>query len=235
MKPAIVLLSGGLDSTTVAAHALKEGYDVRALTVLYGQQHSREAYAATDVANHLRIPHQIVNFPSYAKLAQFSVLTDRERVLPTGRTISQMVADIPITYVPLRNTFFVTLAAAALESWVLQLIEGDNFDPKAIESASIFVGANALDYAGYPDCRPEFYDAIARTIYLGSKIGAQYRIRVAIEAPIIAMTKVDIIRHGRSLDAPLDLTWSCYAGLKDPCGECDACLLRDQAFKEIDG
>ncbi|WP_322795948.1 7-cyano-7-deazaguanine synthase, partial [Tepidiforma sp.] len=145
------------------------------------------------------------------------------------RDPAAMAAEIPITYVPLRNTFFVTLAAAALESWLLDLIEREGADPGRLEGA-IYVGANAIDYSGYPDCRPEFYRALEEVLRLGSKVGTAYGIPLRIEAPIITMSKADIIRYAVELGAPLHLTWSCYLGGEDPCGACDACQLRAAGF-----
>jgi len=226
---AIVLLSGGLDSTTVAAHALREGHEVRALSIGYGQRHLRELRSARAVADRLDIPLLEVDAGFYANVASFSSLTSDAHRLPENRAAEEMAADIPNTYVPLRNTFFVTLAAAALESWLLERIEVEGADPAALEGA-IYVGANAIDYSGYPDCRPEFYDAITEVIRLGSKVGTAYEVPIRIEAPIIRMSKADIVRHGTDLGAPLELTWSCYAGLEWPCGVCDSCELRAAGF-----
>jgi 7-cyano-7-deazaguanine synthase len=226
---AIVLLSGGLDSTTVAAHAVRQGHQVRALSIGYGQRHLRELRSARAVAKHLGIPLIEVDAGFYAGLASHSALTSHAHPIPEGRDPAEMAADIPITYVPLRNTFFVTLAAAALESWLLDEIERNGADPAALEGA-IYVGANAIDYSGYPDCRPEFYDAITETIRLGSKLGTAYHVPVRIEAPIITMSKAEIVRHGIELGAPLELTWSCYAGGERPCGGCDSCELRAAGF-----
>ncbi|OAI40797.1 hypothetical protein AYO38_05085 [bacterium SCGC AG-212-C10] len=228
----IVLLSGGLDSTTVAAHALEAGYELRGLAINYGQLHARELSSAQAVADRLGFPLLVADAPFYARMASHSALTDAAGfALPEHRAPEAMAADIPITYVPLRNTFFVTIAAAALESWMLALIENDRSDPATLDPA-IFVGANAIDYSGYPDCRPEFYDAIAETVRLGSKLGTQYGVRMRIEAPIIAMGKADIVRHATRLGAPLELTWSCYAGQEWPCGVCDSCVLRAAGFAE---
>ena len=226
---AIVLLSGGLDSTTVAAHAVRRGHPVRALSIGYGQRHLRELRSARAVAGRLGIPLIEVDAGFYAGLASHSALTSAAHAIPEGRDPAEMAADIPITYVPLRNTFFVTLAAAALESWLLDDIERNGADPATLEGA-IYVGANAIDYSGYPDCRPEFYDAITETIRLGSKVGTAYRVPIRIEAPIITMSKADIVRHGIELGAPLELTWSCYAGGERPCGACDSCELRAGGF-----
>lgn len=226
---AIVLLSGGLDSTTVAAHALREGHEVRALSIGYGQRHLRELRSARAVAERLSIPLIEADASFYAGLASFSALTSAAHAVPANRDTAIMATDIPITYVPLRNTFFVTVAAAALESWLLERIEQDGADPAALEGL-IYVGANAIDYSGYPDCRPEFYDAVTEVIRLGSKVGTHYRVPIRIEAPIIRMSKAEIVALGVGLGAPLELTWSCYAGLERPCGACDSCELRAAGF-----
>lgn len=227
---AVVLLSGGLDSATAAAHAVREGYAVRALTVGYNQLHARELAAARAVASRLGVQHMEVDLPGYAALASYSALTDPAAfALPAHRPLGEMAAAIPITYVPLRNTFLVTLAAAALESWTLSLVEEKGVDPGSLRPA-VFVGANAIDYSGYPDCRPEYYAALAETLRLGSKLGADYGIPIAIEAPLLAMGKAEIVRHGLALGAPLELTWSCYAGGERRCGACDSCLLRAAGF-----
>ena len=229
---AIVLLSGGLDSTTVAAHALKAGEEVRALCIRYGQLHIREVEAARAVAAALALPFQVADASFYRDLATHSALTASEAyALPLERDAGTMAEEIPITYVPLRNTFFVTLAAAALESWMLGLIETRGCDPASLRPA-IYVGANAIDYSGYPDCRPEFYDALVEVLRLGTKLGTSYGVPIRIEAPIIRMGKAEIVRHGLALGAPLELTWSCYAGLDQPCGSCDSCILRAAGFAE---
>lgn len=227
---AMVLLSGGLDSTTVATHARREGHDVRAISIGYGQRHVRELRSARAVAKALGIPLIEADASFYAKLASYSALTDPATfAVPKQRDLAAMAADIPITYVPLRNTFFVTVAAAALESWLLALIEQEGRDPASLAGA-IYVGANAIDYSGYPDCRPEFYDALAEVLRLGSKLGTAYNVPLRIEAPIIAMSKADIVRHAVAIGAPLEHTWSCYAGGDRPCGVCDSCELRAAGF-----
>ena len=231
MTHGIVLLSGGLDSTTVAAHAVRAGIEVRGLCVRYGQTHVREADSALRVAERLGIGIDIVDASFYRELAWNSSLTGQEAAIPLGRDAEGMDAEIPNTYVPLRNTFFVTLAAAALESWMLALIERDGIDPESLDPA-IYVGANAIDYSGYPDCRPEFYDAIVKVLRLGSKLGTAYGVPIRVEAPIIRMSKAEIVRYGYELGAPLDLTWSCYTGGDAPCGGCDSCILRSNGFAE---
>src|ERR1035437_9829651 len=156
-KVGVILLSGGLDSTTVAAFAQKQGYELVAVTVHYGQKHSREIESATRVARSLGIKHEVVDVGFFKRLAWYSALTSSKQFsVPKLRNQVDMAADIPITYVPLRNTFFVTLAAAFAESEALYLIEQKNIEPEAI-TASIFIAANAIDYSGYPDCRPDYY------------------------------------------------------------------------------
>lgn len=224
----VVLLSGGLDSTTVAAHAQAEGWDLRGLCVSYGQRHVREIEAAKAVAGALGIPLQVVDASFYAELAWNSSLTS-EIALPASRPTAEMAATIPSTYVPIRNTFFLTLAAAALESWTLDLIDRGE-DVRSLAPA-IFIGANALDYSGYPDCRPEFYEAVTEALFRGSRLGAEFGLRIRVETPIIAMGKAEIAARAMELGAPVHLTWSCYAGEASPCGACDSCLLRAEGFR----
>lgn len=229
-KFAMVLLSGGLDSTTVATHAKSDGCEVRAIAVRYGQSHHREVESARRVAEQLGIPLQVVDVPSYGAVAAYSALTNiTEHDVPANRPPSDIGEGIPITYVPLRNTFFVTLAAAALESWMLERIERDGTQPKELDPV-IMVGANAIDYSGYPDCRFEFYDALAEVLRLGSKLGTAYGVPLRIEAPIIRLSKREIVEYALKLGAPVDLTWSCYAGGAVACGICDSCSLRANGF-----
>lgn len=228
----LVLLSGGLDSTVVAALAKRRGYDVSAVTLQYGQTHRRELSSARLVANALGMRHRVVDVSFFKELAWYSALTSPDRfALPTGRSTEAMAADVPMTYVPLRNTLFLTLGAALLESEALAAIEVDRTPAGRID-ASLFIAANALDYSGYPDCRPEYYAAAAETIRLGSKLGTQYGVPIKLETPIIGLSKADIVRLGVELGAPLELTWSCYEGGEAPCGRCDSCLLRAKGFAE---
>jgi 7-cyano-7-deazaguanine synthase len=228
----LILLSGGLDSTTVAAVARRAGYDLLAVTVHYGQVHAREIEAARRVAGALGLRHRVVDVAFFKDLAWYSALTHPERfALPAGRSLDAMAADVPVTYVPLRNTFLLTLGAALLESEALQAIEEAGAAPATLE-ATLFVAANAIDYSGYPDCRPEYYDAIAEALRLGSKLGTQYGVPFRIETPLIRLSKAEIVRLGVAAQAPLGLTWSCYAGGERPCGECDSCLLRAKGFAE---
>lgn len=228
----LVLLSGGLDSTTAAAWALREGYAVSAISFDYGQTHRRELDAAARVAARLGITHRTVDVAFYRELAAHSALTHPERMaIPTGRAAEAMADGIPSTYVPLRNTFFLTMAAAWLESEALAAIEDGGADPATIE-ATLVIAANAIDYSGYPDCRPEFYAAIAESLRLGSKLGMQYGVPFSIATPLIELSKADIVRLGNALGAPLGETWSCYAGGEVPCGVCDSCILRAKGFAE---
>lgn len=228
----IVLLSGGLDSTTLAAMAMRQGYQLSAVTLHYGQSHAREVEAARTVAGALGIEQRIVDVSFFGELAWYSALTHPEHfALPAQRTTEQMAHDIPISYVPLRNTFFLTLAGAYLESQALAAIERQGAPPAQV-SATLFIAANAIDYSGYPDCRPEFYRAAADTLRLGSKLGTQYGISFQIETPLIDKTKADIVRLAMDVGAPLEHTWSCYEGGQLPCGRCDSCLLRAKGFAE---
>jgi len=229
---AVVLLSGGLDSTTVATLAVRQGYTVWAVTVQYGQTHQREIEAARRVAQVLGLRHQLAEIAAFKELAWYSALTHPERFgIPTGRSPEQMARDIPLTYVPLRNTFLLTLAAACLESAALQALEVEGTPPEQLE-AVLFIAANAIDYSGYPDCRPEYYRAMAEALRLGSKLGTQYRVPFRIETPLIARSKAEIVRLAVELGAPLEHTWSCYLGGERPCGACDSCLLRARGFAE---
>lgn len=232
LRIGLILLSGGLDSTTVACIARHDSERLFAISLDYGQRHVRELEAARRVADHLGIDHQVIDVAYYRELAAHSALTDTvEYDLPTDRDAAEMAEGVPITYVPLRNTFFLTLAAAALESKVLSAIEDEGAAPETIDPV-LYIGANALDYSGYPDCRPEFYRALTETLRLGSKIGTTYACPIRVETPLIAMTKADIVHRAAELDAPLHLTWSCYEGGTRPCSVCDSCLLRAKGFAE---
>ncbi len=232
-KLAVVLLSGGLDSTTAASWVLSEGWETKALSIDYGQGHRRELLSAKAVAEALNVPHQSADARFFASLAQHSALTGGAlHALPEGRAVEEMAnGDIPITYVPLRNSVFLTLAAATLESWALRLIETEKCDPRSLK-AGIVIAANALDYSGYPDCRPEFYAAAKRMLNLGAKLYTQYGVEFDLLTPLIDLSKADIVRLANRLQAPLHLTWSCYAGGATPCGVCDSCLLRAKGFSE---
>jgi 7-cyano-7-deazaguanine synthase len=228
----VVLLSGGLDSTVVAAYAKTEGHELVALSFHYGQRHRRELESAKRVAGLLEIQHEVADLPGLNRLAWYSALTAGGLEVPKNRTIEEVTRDIPITYVPLRNTVFLTHGAALLESRVLNLIDNAKLDPKDL-SASIFIAANAVDYSGYPDCRPEYFEAMKQALFEGSKLGKQYGVSIGIETPLLHMTKAEIVRLGVRLGAPLEHTWSCYEGGEIPCGACDSCLLRAKGFAQV--
>jgi len=228
----VVLLSGGLDSTTAAAMVQREGVELSALTVHYGQSHARELGSARRIAEVLGIPHRVVDATFFGELASYSALTQPlQHTRPLDRTPGAMSDDIPVTYVPLRNTYLLTLAAAALESVALEAIESQGVDPTDL-SAAIVIGANAIDYSGYPDCRPEYYRAATETLRLGSKLGTTYHVPITILTPLIEKTKADIVRLATELGAPIEHTWSCYGPGPSPCGRCDSCLLREKGFRE---
>ena len=231
-KKGVVLLSGGLDSTTVAAYAKKQGYELQAITLHYGQKHSKELECAEKVAEVMGIKQEVIDISFFNKLAWYSALTSSEDFNVPKQTNDKVITkDIPITYVPLRNTFFITIAAAFLESDVLNLIENEKVNPAELE-ASIFIAANAIDYSGYPDCRPEYYEKMARVLLEGSKLGAQYNKPINLETPLILKSKAEIVKLGMELKAPLQYTWSCYEGGEMPCGKCDSCILRAKGFAE---
>ncbi len=216
-KKAVVLLSGGLDSTTVLAIAQSEGFDTYALSFRYGQRHVVELESARRVADALRVrDHVVVEFD----LRQFggSALT-ADIAVPKGRSTSEMSEGIPVTYVPARNTIFLSFALA----WAETLTAND-----------IFIGVNALDYSGYPDCRPEYVAAYEKLANLATKAGVEGRQRLKVHTPLIQLAKADIIRRGLALGVDYALTSSCYdpAANGTPCGRCDACLLREKGFAE---
>jgi 7-cyano-7-deazaguanine synthase len=210
---AVVLLSGGMDSATCLALAVRSHRRVAALTVVYGQRHAREVRAARALARHFRVrEHRVVRIP-LAGLVRSS-LTDRRRALPSG---GPRRGRIPSTYVPARNTVLLSLALAMAES---------------AGSDRIYIGANAIDYSGYPDCRPPFLRSFERTARLGTRAGVEGRARLRILAPLLSDTKADIVRRGERLGVPWALTWSCYRGGPRPCGRCDSCRLRARGFRE---
>ncbi len=216
-EKAVVLLSGGLDSATCLAIARSEGYDVHALAFRYGQRHAVELAAAEAVAKAMEVGNLAV---VDIDLRQFggSALT-ADIAVPKGRTDTQMTADIPVTYVPARNTVFLSYGLAFAE--VLGAFE-------------IFVGVNALDYSGYPDCRPEYIKAFEQMANLALKACVEGSGRLRIRTPLLELTKAQIIRRGHQLGVDYALTHSCYDPAEDgaACGECDSCLLRKKGFAE---
>lgn len=223
---AVVLLSGGLDSATTLAIARSEGFNCHALSFDYGQRHRAELDAARLVAEHLGVAsHQWVKIDrdAFAGFAG-SALTDNVDV-PKDRTDAQMTGGIPVTYVPARNTIFLSYALALAET---------------IGGGDIFIGVNAVDYSGYPDCRPQYIAAFTAMANLATKAGVEGR-GLTIHTPLIEWPKVEIVRRGVELGVDFALTHSCYDPKPDdtrrlgvrPCGHCDACLLRKAAFEQL--
>ena len=236
----VTLLSGGLDSTTVTAYARDRVDHLTALTFHYGQTHSKEVDCAGHIARLMGIEHRLVDISFLGQVAWYSALTSPELFpIPRGRSPDKSVRQahdrigfgIPITYVPLRNTVLLALSAAFLESQVLNAIEVEGLGPEDT-AAHLYLAPNAIDYSGYPDCRPEFFDQIRQTLRYGSKLGTQYGVLIGVETPIIEMSKAEIVELGVRLEAPLEHTWSCYEGGEVPCGGCDSCVLRAKGFGE---
>lgn len=208
-KKAIVLLSGGLDSATTLHIARRDGYRVSCLIFDYGQKHRREIESAVRVAEKVGCPYDIIRFT--LPWGGSSLISDNLEI-PKGRSLKEIKKDIPSTYVPARNTLFIAFGISHAET---------------IGAEAVFIGANCLDYSGYPDCRPDYFRAYEKLISLGTKAG-----NIEIKAPLLKKTKAEIIKVGTSLGVPYELTWSCYAGGKKPCGKCDSCVLRKKGFRE---
>src|SRR5579862_6084065 len=216
-EKAVVLLSGGLDSATVLAIARSQGYECYALSFAYGQRHVWELEAAKRVAASLgAVEHRVITIDLRA--IGGSALTD-DIAVPKGRAIDEMSVGIPVTYVPARNTIFLSFALAWAE---------------VLGSSHIFIGVNALDYSGYPDCRPEFVAAYEKMANLATKAGVEGRQSLNIHTPLIALSKAHIIAKGIELGVDYKLTSSCYDPSPEgnPCGQCDSCLLRQKGFRE---
>lgn len=229
---AVILLSGGLDSTTVAAYAKDRVDSLAAITFHYGQSHAKEVDCAAKIAGIMGIEHRLLDISFLSEIAWYSALTSPDRFpMPSGRAGEEIGHGVPITYVPLRNTIFLALAAAYLESNVLHAIEVEGVAPAEV-AASVYMAPNALDYSGYPDCRPEFYDKARQTLDAGSKLWTEYGVPIGVETPIIDLSKAKIAALGTRLGAPLEHTWSCYEGGDIPCGTCDSCILRAKGFTE---
>lgn len=216
-KPAVVLLSGGLDSSTVLAIAKAEGFEPTALSFRYGQRHETEVEAARRVARREGVGrHEILSIGLDAFGG--SSLTDQSMEVPRGRGSEEMSAAIPSTYVPARNTVFLSCALALAE---------------VIGAEDIYIGVNALDYSGYPDCRPEYVEAFERMANLATAAAVEGRQQLTIHAPLMEMTKADIVRRGTELGVDYSITISCYrADPSGACGECDSCTLRLKGFSE---
>lgn len=214
MKKAVVLLSGGLDSATCLYWAKSQGYDCRCLIFDYGQRHNKEIQQAAKIAKLAKSrPYQIIkiSFPWKG-----SSLLDKNLQVPLSNFKSQISNLIPNTYVPARNTIFLSFALSYAE---------------AIGAQAIVIGANALDYSGYPDCRPVYFQAMQKLANLATKAGIEGK-KIRILTPLVHKTKAQIIKLGIKLKVPYQFTWSCYRGGARPCGTCDSCLLRAKGFRE---
>jgi 7-cyano-7-deazaguanine synthase len=214
---AVVLLSGGLDSATALAVARDEGFECYALSFDYGQRHDRELESARRVADALGARQHLVLRLDLRAIGGSALTADI--AVPKSRSESEMSAGIPVTYVPARNTIFLSHALAWAE---------------VLESSDIFIGVNALDYSGYPDCRPEYTEAFERMANLATRAGVEGRMRLRIHTPLIDLSKAQIVRRGTELGVDFGLTWSCYEPQPDgrACGRCDSCLLRRKGFGE---
>ena len=214
-RRAVVLLSGGLDSATTLAIAVERGYRPYALTLRYGQRHELEVDAACRLAEAMRVVRHVITAVDLRAFGGSALTGDLE--VPRGPQVATDSEDIPITYVPARNTIFLSMALAWAE---------------ALQASDIFIGVNAVDYSGYPDCRPEFLDAFERLAGLGTKAGVEGSRPFRIHAPLIDLTKAEIIRRGLALGVDYGMTRSCYDPAESgaACGECDSCRLRLAGF-----
>lgn len=210
-EKAVCLLSGGLDSATVLAYAISKGYECYAISFSYGQRHEKEMDSSRALAEYFGVNRTVVNL-SLDRIAMSS-LTGHGEIEKRG--LEGISEDIPNTYVPSRNIIFLSLASSYAES---------------IGAGHIFIGANAIDYSGYPDCRPEFFNAFEAALNMGTKSGIENGFRVHV--PLQYLRKSEIIRLGKSIGVPYDLTTSCYEGGEEACGECDSCVLRLQGFMD---
>lgn len=216
-KNAVVLSSGGIDSTTVLAIAKSEGYEIYSLSFRYGQRHALEIEASKKTAQFFGVKKHLVVDIDLSQIGG-SALTDKIEV-PKGRSEEEMQAEIPVTYVPARNTIFLSYALAWAE---------------VLGASDIFIGVNAIDYSGYPDCRPEYIEAFENMANLATKISVEGKRKIKIRTPLINMSKAQIIKKGLELGVDYSMTHSCYAPSSDgkACGYCDSCLLRMKGFSD---
>ncbi len=214
---AVILLSGGLDSATVGAMARNQGYAIYALTLSYGQTHAIETRAAEAVARFLGAERHLTLNLDLRKIGGSALLGTTP--VPKGRALETISSGIPSTYVPARNTIFLSYALAWAE---------------VLGALDLFIGVNAVDYSGYPDCRPEYIAAFETMANLATKMGVEGQGRLKIHAPLIRLTKGEIIRNGLTLGLDYGLTWSCYSPdpQSRPCRHCDSCILRAKGFEE---
>lgn len=215
-KKAVVLLSGGLDSSVTAYSAKDEGYDLYGLTFLYGQRHDKEIQSAKKITASLNILDHVFFSIDLSQFGKSALFKNSTRSLSNPNTVDSIGQSIPDSYVPGRNTIFLSIALAFAETR---------------EAEAIYTGVTAMDYSGYPDCRPEFIQAFQQLANLATKktvMGEQ----IAIKTPLIKKSKAEIIEKGNQLNVPFQHTWSCYEGRKKACGKCESCLLRLQGFKQ---
>jgi len=215
--PAVLLLSGGLDSTTLLALATKEGYEINALTFRYGQRHGVEIDRARRIADHYQVARHVVADIDLRQFGGSALTSDIE--VPKDRSADDLTHGIPITYVPARNTIFLSFALAWAE---------------VLNATDIFIGVNALDYSGYPDCRPEYIRAYESMANLATRAGVEGTSRMNIRTPLMQLSKKEIIELGLSMDVDYSVTSSCYDPAPDgsACGHCDACQLRLRGFEQ---
>jgi len=215
LRRAVVLLSGGLDSSTVLAIAKERGYSVTALTFDYGQRHARELKSARMVAKQLGAEEHLVIRLDIGRYLD-SALTREDAEVPSGRSDEDIGRGVPSTYVPGRNLVFLSIASSIAESR---------------RAEAVFIAVNSVDFSGYPDCTPEFIEAFQKALDVGTRAGREGR-GIRIEAPLLHMSKADIVREAVRLGVPVQLTWSCYLGGERACGRCDSCRLRLKGFSE---
>lgn len=215
VKRAVCLISGGIDSCVTAFIAKKEGYEVHALSFDYGQRHKKELACAKEIASAIKAENHTI-FDIDLHRFGGSSLIDESSSPPRNHDLKDIGRSIPSTYVPARNTVFLSIGLAYAE---------------VIDARAVFIGATATDHAGYPDCRPEYIEAFQKMADLATRRGAEEK-SIIIEAPLLFLSKADIIKKGLELGVPFEKTWSCYLGNRKACGRCDSCLLRLKGFKE---
>ncbi len=215
MKKAVCLISGGLDSCVSAFIAKDKGYEIFALSFNYGQRHDKELKSAKKVAEAVGAKKHII-FDLDLSVFGGSSLVDKKQKPELDHRLDEIGEEIPSTYVPARNTVFLSIALAYAET---------------VDADAVFIGATATDYSGYPDCRPEYFKAFQNLFNLATKKGVEGG-KIMIETPLLNLSKADIIKKGEELNAPFQKTWSCYLGKDSACGRCDSCLLRLKGFKQ---
>ncbi|MEM4258633.1 MAG: 7-cyano-7-deazaguanine synthase QueC [Candidatus Thermoplasmatota archaeon] len=214
-KKAVCLLSGGLDSAVAAAICKQQGYDIYALSFNYGQRHNKELLCAKKIGKHLNVKKHVFFNLDLQQFGGSSLFNQKKQKIPTHEQ-KKIGSQIPSTYVPARNTVFLAIALGFAET---------------CDADAIFIGANAIDYSGYPDCRPEYIAAVQNMVNLATKKTIEGK-KIIIHAPLLMMTKAEIIKKGLQLGVPFEHTWSCYKGGTKACGRCDSCVLRLQGFHQ---